>query len=92
MNLVVFPAAQRDLEAALSWCQVNFGLRVATRLLNRFDRLGQMLMREPLLGTHGLGKTRNPPMGRFPYTLVYQQTADTIQVLALKHQRRKPAT
>jgi toxin ParE1/3/4 len=92
MNLVVFPAAQRDLDTALLWCKLNFGLRVSKRLLNRFDRLGQMLMQEPLLGTPGLGKTRLVPMGRFPYTLVYKLDGDTIQVLALKHQRRKPQT
>lgn len=89
-RLVVHPAARREFDAALEWSKVTFGARTAARLRRRFERAGEMLMREPALGTLDVVALRKHPLGRFPYTLVYRVQGQTITVFALAHQSRKP--
>lgn len=90
MRLIVHPAAQRELDTALEWSRVTFGARTAARLRRRFERAGEMLMREPALGTPDEVALRKHPLGRFPYTMVYRVQGDTITVIAPAHQSRRP--
>lgn len=90
MRLVVHPAAQGELDAALTRSREKFGPGAAARLLRRFDQSGQTLLRHPTLGTVAAGQARKLPMGRFPYTLVYRIEGEVIHVVALMHQSRKP--
>lgn len=90
MRLVVHPAAQLELDAALARSKADFGPGTSGRLLRRFDRSGKMLLRHPTLGTVGGAGARKLPMGRFPYTLVYRLEGDVIHVIALMHQSRTP--
>lgn len=90
MDLLVHPAARRELNDALDWCHANYGRRVAARLLRRFDLAGQMLMREPGLGTLAPGSARTLPLRQFPYTLVYRVEGAVVHVIALMHQSRMP--
>lgn len=90
MQLAVHPAAARELDAALEWSKVTFGARTAARLRRRFELAGEMLMREPALGTPDAARLRKLQLGRIPYTLVYRVQGETITVIALAHQSRKP--
>lgn len=90
MRLVVHPAARLELDAALARSTVEFGAGTAARLLRRFDRSGQMLLRQPMLGTDAKADARTPPMSRFPYTLVYRIEGEVIHDIALMHQSRTP--
>lgn len=90
MRLNVHPAARRELDAALEWSKATFGPRTAARLQRRFEQAGQMLMREPALGTPGEGQARRLPLNHFPFTLVYRVEGAVIHVLALMHQSREP--
>ena len=49
-----------------------------------------MLVAEPALGTQAPSGARMLPLGRYPYSLVYRVDGDTLHVLALMHQSRKP--
>jgi plasmid stabilization system protein ParE len=90
MRLVVHPAAQGELDAALTRSRERFGPDVSARLLRRFDQSGQILLRHPTLGAVAAGQVRKLPMGPFPYTLVYRIEGDVIHVIALMHQSREP--
>jgi toxin ParE1/3/4 len=90
MRLVVHPAAQVELDAALARSRLEFGPATAASLLRRFDRSGHTLIRHPTLGTQAADGVRKLPMGRFPYTLVYRIEGETIHVIALMHQSRIP--
>ena len=90
MRLVVHPAARLELDAALARSKVDFGPGTAARLLRRFDRSGQMLLGQPMLGTAASAGARKLPMSRFPYTLVYRIEGEVIHVIALMHQSRAP--
>lgn len=90
MQLRVHPAAERELDAALTWCREQFGHGLAIKLLEKFDRAGEILMAHPDIGTATQAQARLLPLPRFPYTLVYRVDGDFIHVLALMHQRRRP--
>lgn len=91
MQLIVHPEARRELDAALGWSRTTFGRRTAARLQRRFEQAGQMLMREPAIGTPAEGKARKLPLSGFPFTLVYRIEGPIVHVLALMHQSREPA-
>lgn len=90
MRLVVHPAAQLELDAALARSRLEFGPGTAASLLRRFDRSGSTLIRHPTLGTPAAKGARKLPMGRYPYTLVYRIEGEVIHVVALMHQSRTP--
>jgi plasmid stabilization system protein ParE len=90
MRLVVHPAAQLELDAALARSRMEFGPGTAARLLRRFERSGQVLLRHPTLGTAASAGSRKLPMSRFPYTLVYRIEGEVIHIVALMHQSRIP--
>ena len=90
MRLIVHPLAQRELDAALRWSTKHFGAPAAVRLRERFEQAGELLIREPSIGTPTVRAARKFPLGQVPYTIVYRVVGDTITVLALAHQRRRP--
>jgi toxin ParE1/3/4 len=90
MQLRIHPAAERELDAALTWCRTQFGKRLAVQLLEKFDRAGEILMAHPDIGTTAPAHARLLPLPRFPYTLVYRVDGKFIHVIALMHQRRRP--
>jgi toxin ParE1/3/4 len=90
MELRLHPAAHRELDEAFNWCKAVYGRRVAARLLRRFEAIGKIILREPGVGTPGIGNTRTLPLKTFPYTLVYRVDARVIHVVALMHQSRMP--
>lgn len=90
MRLVVHPAAQLELDGALTRSAEAFGPGASARLLRRFDQLGRTLLSHPALGTSDAAQARKLPMGRYPYTLVYRIEGEVIHVIALMHQSREP--
>jgi plasmid stabilization system protein ParE len=90
MQIIVHPAAQRELDAALQWSRTTFGHGTAARLQRRFEQAGQMLMRQPAIGTPDAGQARKLRLGKFPYSLVYRLHGEVIAVIAVAHQSRHP--
>jgi toxin ParE1/3/4 len=90
MPLRVHPAARGELHRALEWSRGHFGARVAWRLQTRFEAAGEMLLRQPGIGTPARAEARKLPLRGFPYTIVYRVDGDVVHVLALMHQSRMP--
>lgn len=90
MEIVVHPAAQRELDAALDWSESTFGRHLAEQLLQRYVKSGRVLMRHPAIGAPAAAGTRKLRLGRFPYSLVYRVTGQLITVVAVAHQSRQP--
>ena len=90
MQLRIHPAAERELDAALTWCRTQFGQRLAGQLLEKFDRAAETLMAHPDIGTTAPARARLLPLPRFPYSLVCRVDGKVIHGIALMHQRRRP--
>lgn len=90
MQIRVHPAAQQELNRAIDWCLKHYGRRLAVRLYRRFELAGELLLRQPEIGTQAVAGTRTLPLGAFPYTVVYRADESCIHILALSHQSRRP--
>jgi len=89
--LHIHPAASRELDQALGWCQERFGRKVSDRLLLQFDRAATLLRTQPEIGSPAAeAGFRKLALPRFPYSLIYRIEGNRIVVLALHHQRRRP--
>ncbi|MDC6168599.1 type II toxin-antitoxin system RelE/ParE family toxin [Paucibacter sp. XJ19-41] len=89
MELRVHPAAERELDAALSWCTQHYGQRASTRLRLQFERAGTLLMSHPEIGSPAPTLARQLPLRRYPFTLIYRVDGTVIHLLAVMHQRRQ---
>ncbi len=88
-RLVVRPEAQLDAEEAAFWYDHQ-----QPGLGNRFtDELGQLLLRisqQPLHFPEIDRETRRGLLNRFPYSVYFAIGEETVTVVAVLHQRRRP--
>jgi plasmid stabilization system protein ParE len=90
VQLLVHPAADRELAQAVRWSRQHFGKGAATRLRQRVGQAAELLLREPGVGTPATAGAQSLPLAGYPYTLVYRVHADVVHVLASMHQSRLP--
>ncbi|MET1082609.1 MAG: type II toxin-antitoxin system RelE/ParE family toxin [Burkholderiales bacterium] len=62
----------------------------ARRSRRKCGRVVGVVVTQPTLGAPGRYRTRVVPLHKFPYSLIYRIQADTLRVLAIAHQRRRP--
>lgn len=82
--------ALADAEQAADW-YIDRDAWEAARAFH--EELAKALARigaEPGLGTPAQSGTRMLPIHRFPYSLVYRADGDTLRVIAVAAQRRRP--
>ena len=90
MNCSIHPEAAQDLADAATFYRQNGSARVASRFLEEFDRVANLLAENPGFGTPFDLPRRTYPMRIYPYSVVYKPTGEGIRVLAIRHQRRLP--
>jgi toxin ParE1/3/4 len=65
-------------------------LSAATLIQDRIESALALIPRQPRIGRPGLVRgTREFPIGKTSYTIVYRVRANTIQILRVLHQRRR---
>ena len=84
------PAARAEVIEALRWYADVAGESIADAFEQELDAAVKLLMRFPRLGSSGPHATRKLRLNRFPYTLYYRLAAESIWVLAVANQRRRP--
>jgi plasmid stabilization system protein ParE len=90
MIVSVHPEAEEELIAGATYYARHATSKVAKDFLDEFDYAVSLLRNFPGLGTPRQGKARRLPLRRFPYSVVYYETADRLRVVAIAHHRRKP--
>jgi toxin ParE1/3/4 len=55
-----------------------------------FERTVNFVLDNPMLGAVFRGTRRRYILRRFPYSIIYQITADELRILAVAHHRRRP--
>ncbi len=63
---------------------------LGTDFLDEVERVVRLLEQYPEIGRTHDAAIRSFPARRFPYSVVYEATADTLIVLAVAHHRRAP--
>jgi plasmid stabilization system protein ParE len=90
MIVSLHPEADEELIAAAVHYARHASRRVAADFLDQFDRAIALLQEYPRLGTPWRGEVRRFPLRRFPYSVVYSETAERLRVVAVAHQHRRP--
>jgi len=92
-ELVLHSEAEAELLEATLW-YFDREPRVATRLLREFDRVAGLICAQPEL--FSIAREGSRPvirralLRRFPYGIVFTESAETIHVIAFAHLRRAP--
>jgi plasmid stabilization system protein ParE len=84
------PGAEQDIADALDFYTEQAGPLVARRFFNEFERVANLLVEYPGLGTPTTRGRRVFPLRVFPYSVVYRELEDAIRIVVVRHQRRKP--
>jgi plasmid stabilization system protein ParE len=78
------------VRAAIEWYLEQGAPAAATAFADRLEHAIQRLAQFLLLGSPGRRNTRSLPLAGFPYSLVYRAEFDTVRIIAVAHQRRRP--
>ena len=88
-QLFFHPAAIEEAEAAARWYRER-SPRAATRFVDEIYQVIDKILDTPQRWPQGLGGTRKVILPCFPFTVVYRESDDAIQILAVAHGRRRP--
>ncbi len=90
MTYSIHPGAEQDVADALDIYVESAGHAVASRFLKEFERVAELLVQHPGLGTPTTKGRRAFPLRVFPYSVVYRDLENRIRILIVRHQHRKP--
>jgi toxin ParE1/3/4 len=89
LRIEFHPAADEEGVAAHHWYRERSSL-AADRFLEELDAALARIQRTPKCGGHYLHGARCYLLRRFPYLIVYRETSQAIQVIAIAHGHRRP--
>jgi plasmid stabilization system protein ParE len=82
--------AELDLLEAARFYQQEGGAKLAARFLKEFERVVELLVRFPGVGTPADEVRRIHPLQDFPYSVIYRPSDGHIRVLVVRSQHRDP--
>ena len=88
-KVIVHAEAEAEIFQALGW----YGERSALAARAFVQELSSMVMlasRSPESWPRSVGNTRRIVFPRFPFDLVFRLSGETIEIVAVAHQRRRP--
>jgi len=88
-KIVFHPDAIEDAEGAARWYR-NRSPRAAARFVEEISQVIDKIFAAPQRWPLGVGGTRKIKLPCFPFIVVYRESDDTIQILAVAHCRRRP--
>jgi plasmid stabilization system protein ParE len=82
--------AEIDLLEAARFYRKEGGAKLADRFLKEFERVADLLVQFPGIGTPVDEVRRVHPLQDFPYSVIYRQSSGHIRVLVVRGQLRDP--
>ena len=89
MRVTIHPSAENDVSEAASFYRQRGSPLIASRFVNEFRRIVELIAAYPELGAPRARGLRGRTMAIFPYTVVYRQDNTEIRILVVKHDRRQ---
>lgn len=91
MKLVIVPLALAELHDAAAFYTAKANVELGLAFVTEFERTAKLILENPALGAVYRGTRRRYLFRRFPYSIIYQVTAEELRVIAVAHQRRRPS-
>ena len=90
MRLVVVPLALTELHDVAAFYAARANAELGLAFIAEFERTANQILTNPMIGAIFRGDRRRYSLRRFPYSLIYQITAEEIRIIAVAHHRRRP--
>ena len=90
MSYSLHRGAELDLLEAARFYRKEGGAKLADRFLEEFERVANLLVAFPDIGTPTDNGRRLHPLQGFPYSIFYRPTDKHIRVLVVRSQLRDP--
>ena len=90
MKLVIVPLAFAELHDASAFYMEKANVELGLAFVAEFERTTNLVLENPMLGAIFRGDRRRYLLRRFPYSIIYQVTAEELRVVAVAHHRRRP--
>lgn len=88
-RLFYLAAAQAEVREAFEW-YLERSPRAAARFLTEIDRATLLIRETPTVWPSFEGGTRRYVLQGFPYSVIYREIRDHLQVVAVAHGKRRP--
>jgi plasmid stabilization system protein ParE len=85
----IHPSAIEEAHAAYHWYRERNEI-VAKAFLSELDNAVEHISDEPLRWSSYIDRTRRFLLRKFPFSIIYRHGNETVQILAIAHERRKP--
>ena len=90
MTYELHPKVAQDLDDAAGHLAKHTSSRTVVRFLAEFERVANLLVENPGIGTPMSRGRRVFPFRIFKYLVVYRLVAGTPRILIVRHARRRP--
>ena len=90
MKLVITPPALAELHDAAAFYTLKANVDLGLAFVAEFEQTANLVLDNPLLGAVFRSTRRRHILRRFPYSIIYQVTAEELRILAVAHHRRRP--
>ena len=87
--VLIHPSALEEAEAATDWCALR-SRQVAEAFLDELRRAMQQISEHPEKFPVLESGTRRIVLRKFPYLVIFRETATAVQIVAVAHGRRRP--
>ena len=91
MNAVVAPEAEQELKDGAIFYANEANAELGLAFIAEFESALSVLAAHPRLGAPWRAMLRRFPLRRFPYSVIYKIEGADLHIIALAHQRRRPA-
>ena len=88
-SLAFLALARQEVREAFDW-YLDRSPRAAQRFLAELDRAIGLIRETPNVWPAFENDTRRYVLQGFPYSIIYRQLADALQVVAVAHHKRRP--
>jgi toxin ParE1/3/4 len=89
MQVIWTPRAAQSLTEIIRYIAQD-NPSAARKMRDKIVQKANLLQEMPLLGVQWEGNLRKLSLGDYPYALYYRVTADAIQILRVRHEKRLP--
>ncbi|PIV33806.1 MAG: type II toxin-antitoxin system RelE/ParE family toxin [Lysobacterales bacterium CG02_land_8_20_14_3_00_62_12] len=90
MKISLHPGAAKDIEEAVEFYRREGSPALAAKFVAEFKKLAHLLAGNPGIGSVRSSGRRGLAMNVFPYTAIYRASQDSVRILVVKHDRRRP--
>lgn len=90
MRIRSHPGARCDFDHAVDWYIAEAGNAAAARFIDEVARLRALIIEHPRIGAPRRSGARGLVLRSFPYTRMYRDHGEYIQIVAFAHHSRRP--